>query len=94
MQISQVILADPQRLADDLTALAATNEIQIVQKTYSGGRFIVVSENAAGVGQTIVVIRGDPNDMAAALTAITAGGGSVDIVTPTFSGGYFVVVYR
>ena len=93
MQVAQVIQADPWKLEDDLNTLAATEEIQVITKTYSSGKFIVVSDNAAGTGQTAVVITGDPDTLATEIATLVTGGATIQIVTPTFSAAHYVVVY-
>ena len=93
-QIAQVIAGDPWKLASDLNTLALTNEIQIISKTYSNGKFIVNSDDAAPVGQTAVVLVGDPQTLVDQMNAIIALPATIDEVSDTFSSAPYVVVYR
>ena len=92
-QVASVIQADPWKLASDLNTLAASNSIQIITKTYSTGKFIIVRETGGATGQTAVVIAGDPETLKAQIDTLIAGGASIEIVSPTFSSAYYVVVY-
>ena len=92
-QVTRVIQADPWTLASTLTTLAATEELQIITKTGSAGKFLVISDDAASTGQTAVVIAGDPQKLSDEIAAIIALPATVDIVTPTFSASHYVVVY-
>jgi hypothetical protein len=92
-QVSSVIQGDPWKLASDLNTLAASNFIQIISKTYSSGKFIVVRDNAGTAGQTAVVVSGDPDYVKTQIDAFIALGRSIEIVTQTFSSAYYVVVY-
>lgn len=94
-QVSRVIQADPQTLAGSLQSIAATEQIQIITKTKSAGKFIVVSDPAGILGQSVQVIVGDPQALADGITAILAGPATViDVVSETFSAAYYIVVYR
>lgn len=93
-QISQNLLGDPWTLVNGLNTLAATNELQIVKKTTSSGTFLIVSDNAAPTGQTVVVITGDPQKLSDEINAIIALPATVEIVEPTFSAAHYVVVYK
>lgn len=93
-QIAQVIAGDPWKLASDLNALAVTNEIQIISKTYSSGKFIVNSDDTAPVGQTAVVLVGDPQTLVDQINAIISLPATIDEVSDTFSSAHYVVVYR
>lgn len=93
MQISDVIQADPWKLAVDLNGLAAANEIQTITKTFSAGKFVVIYDNAAPTGQVAEVLVGDPEALAAALTVIAASF-TVEMLIPTFSAAHYVVVYK
>jgi hypothetical protein len=92
-QVASVIQADPWKLVSDLNTLAASNTIQIITKTYSSGKFIIVRENLASTGQTAVVLSGDPATLKSKIDILIAGGASIEIVSPTFSSSYYVVVY-
>lgn len=92
-QVCTVIQADPWNLRDSLISLASTNEVQIVTKTYSAGKFIVVSEDAAPAGQTVVVIAGDPETVRDEINVLAASF-TIDLVAQTFSASHYVVVYR
>jgi len=93
-QVSQVILGDPWLLKSTLTTLASTNELEIVQKTYSAGSFIVVSDDAAPAGQTVEVIAGDSATLSAAINTLIGLGNTIDLVCQTFSAAHYIVVYR
>lgn len=89
-QVSQVIQADPNSLA---LALAALNEeVLIVEKTASAGKFLVVSQ-APSTGQTFEVIAGDPDTLSASLNTLIGGGATIDIIAATFSAAHYVVGY-
>lgn len=92
-QVTRVIQADPWTFAASLNTLAATEQIQIIEKTASAGKFLVISDNAAPTGQTAVVISGDPQKLSDEINAIIALPATVEIVTPTFSAAHYVVVY-
>lgn len=89
-QTSSVIQADPQSLADALTALAA--EVTIVEKTTSAGKFLVVSQSPS-TSQTFEVISGDPSALSDAINALIGGGATIDLIIPTFSASHYVVAY-
>lgn len=94
MQVSRVYQADPWKLAQDINNLASSETIQIIAKTYSNGKFVVVSDNAASVSQVAVVIVGDPEKLKKDTQDLINLGKSIDIVTQTFSSAHYVVVYR
>jgi len=48
-QITRVIQADPDSLAAQLNVLVATESIEIITKTTSAGKFIVISDKYLGV---------------------------------------------
>jgi hypothetical protein len=83
-----VIQADPATLAVELAAL--NEEILIVQKTASAGKFIVVSQ-APSTSQTFTVVAGDPDKLASEIDTIALGA-TVNLVIPTFSAAHYVVV--
>lgn len=89
-QSCTVIQADPNSLALALSALS--QEILIVEKTSSSGKFLVLSETAP-TGQSFVVITGDPDKLASDLNALILAGNSIDLIIPTFSASHYVVVY-
>lgn len=89
MQVAQVLKGDPTWVKHLLTLLAVTNEIQIIEITQSNGSYLVVSDDSGGTGQTIEVLRGTPQDLAVAMTAL----GSVQAFARTFSAGFYLVVY-
>lgn len=93
-QVSSVIQADPNTFADELNTLAATNEIQIITKTKSAGKFLVISDDAASTGQVAVVISGDPQKLADDIADIIALPATVEIVSETFSAAHYIVVYK
>jgi len=93
-QVSRVYQADPWKLAQDINILAATEEIQIVVKTHYAGKFIVVSDDAAGVGQAAVVIVGDPDKLSSEVQNLIDDGYTIDVAVQTFSSAHYVVVYR
>lgn len=88
-RVCRVLSGDPMSVAAALDTLAATEEILIVEKTFSSGDFIVVSDNAAGTGQDVIVAKGDP-----ATVATLLNGGTIDIICPTFSASQYIVVER
>ena len=88
-QVSTVIQADPQSLADALDALNA--EVLIVEKTTSAGKFIVIYQ-APSTSQTFTVIAGDPEKLSDEINDIIGGGDDVTLVIPTFSASHYVVV--
>jgi hypothetical protein len=83
-----VIQADPGTLAVELAAL--NEEILIVQKTASAGKFIVISQ-APSTSQTFTVVAGDPDKLASEIDTIALGA-TVNLVIPTFSAAHYVVV--
>jgi len=85
-QATRVISGDPASVAAQLNTLAATEELLIIEKTFSAGDYIVVSDDTAGTGQNAIVLKGDPNSIAALMPA------AVDIVCPTFSASQYLVV--
>lgn len=88
-QVCSVIQADPWSLAEELQALG--EEIQIVEKTTSAGKFLVVSESPSA-SQSFEVIAGDPSTLAQQINAL--GATSIDLIISTFSSAHYVVVYR
>jgi hypothetical protein len=88
-QVSQVIQADPTSLAAALLAL--NQEVLLVEKTSSAGKFLVVSE-APSTSQTFTVITGDPDKLAASVAALVSGGDTINLIIPTFSASHYVVV--
>ena len=88
-----VIQADPNSLKDAINTLATTAEITWITKTKSAGKFLVISDDAASVGQQSQVIVGDPASLAAALNVIAASY-TIDLVINTFSAAHYLVVYR
>jgi len=90
-QTCRVIQADPNTLAAELTAL--NEDVTVVEKTSSAGKFIVVSE-APSSGQTFVVIAGDPDTLSGGVNALITGGANIDLIVPTFSASHYVVVYK
>jgi hypothetical protein len=88
-QLCTVIQADPQTLVTALSALAGT--IQVVEKTTSAGKFLVVYDDAAST-QSITVISGDPDKLASSLNTIIGGGDLIELIIPTFSASHYVVV--
>ncbi len=93
MQISQIMTGDPASIISQLVVLAATNKVQIIQKTKSSGSYIVVSDNTAPTGQSFVVIKGDPDTVSAETTALIALGNVVEIVAESFNAAVYIVVY-
>lgn len=89
-QIAQVMKGDPATVADELIALAATNELLIIEKTFSSGEYVVVSDDAAGTGQSVSVLKGDP---ATVVVDFGGLGPQIDIVAPTFSAAQYIVVH-
>ena len=88
-QICRVIQADPQSLA---TALLALNEqVLIVEKTASSGKFLVVSKTPS-TGQSFVVILGDPQKLSDEVATLAVSN-TVSLIIPTFSASSYVVVY-
>jgi hypothetical protein len=83
-----VIQADPWTLASDLAAL--NEEILIVEKTSSNGKFIVLSQSPA-TGQNFAVVSGDPDKLAGEINTIALTE-DVKLVIPTFSASHYVVV--
>lgn len=91
-QVTTVIQADPTSFAAALNTLAAANEIQIISKTGSSGKFLVVYDNAGTTGQVASVIAGDPDKLSSDIAALIALPSTVEIVTQTFSASHYVVV--
>lgn len=89
-QVCDVIQADPKSLALALAALG--KNVSIVEKTSSSGKFLVVSQ-APSTSQTFLVITGDPDKLAADLTALVGAGSIINLIIPTFSASHYVVVY-
>jgi hypothetical protein len=90
-QTCTVIQADPWTLATQLASLART--IQIVEKTSSAGKFLIVSDTPA-TSQIFLVITGDPAKLASSIQTLIGTGKIIDIIIPTFSASHYVVVYR
>lgn len=88
-RVSRVISGDPAKVAEQINTLAATERILIVEKTFSSGAYIVVTENTTPNGQTCQVVKGAPAAVAALLNGIT-----VDILCPTFSASQYIRVRR
>jgi hypothetical protein len=93
-QLSRVFQADPWKLAQDLNNIALTEEVQIVVKTHYAGKFIAVSDDAGGVGQSAVVIVGDPDKLSKEVQDLIDAGHTIDVAVQTFSSAHYVVVYR
>jgi nitrate reductase NapAB chaperone NapD len=93
MQVTEVLNGIHDDLADQLNILAASATIQIVQKTISSAKYLVVYENSAPGGQTVEVINGDPETLAEEIQAIIDGGGVINAVANTFSASYYLVVW-
>ncbi len=88
-QSCTVIQADPDSLA---LALAALNEeVLLVEKTVSAGKFLVVSQTPS-TSQTFTVIAGDPDKLADEINTMIGGGSTIDLVISTFSAAHYVVV--
>lgn len=85
-QVARVVTGDPATVRAQLATIAATETIKIVEKTFSSGDYIVVSDNAAGSGQVVSVLKGDPATVVAAMPS------GVDIVCPTFSASQYLVI--
>jgi hypothetical protein len=92
-QVCTVIQADPNSLKTALDTLAASNEIQIVLKTKSSGKFLVIYDDTATASQSVTVIVGDPDKLASEITTI-ASTDTIDLVSSTFSASQYVVVSR
>lgn len=89
-QVSRVIQADPNSLAAALNAL--NEEVIMVEKTASNGKFLVISKTP-DIGQTFQVIAGDPDKLADSLTTLIGGGSVIAFIAPTFSAAHYVVGY-
>jgi hypothetical protein len=90
-QISTVIKGAPEDVATTIAGLAAANEIQIVEKTFSNGDYLVIYDDTAGIGQSALVVKGDPASVASQINTI-AGGATKIIVSDTFSSGSYILV--
>lgn len=84
-----VIQGDPESLKTQLIALAGT--IQVVEKTTSAGKFIVIYDTTP-LAQNFTVVTGDPQKLSSEINAIIAGGDLIDLVIPTFSSSHYLVV--
>lgn len=93
-QVCQVIQADPDTLAAELNTLASTNEIKIVEKTRSAGKFIVISDDSGSTSQVVSVIAGDPDKLASELASIISTPYTLEIVAETFSSAHYIAVYK
>lgn len=94
MQHAQVLLGDPDSMASQLNTLASTEEIITVVKTISSGSFIIVSDDAGTVNQTVGVLRGDPDNISSQLDVIIGLGNTIDCLESTFSSSSYLAVYR
>ena len=84
-----VIQGDPESLKTQLIALAGN--IQVVEKTTSAGKFVVVYDTIP-VTQNFTVIQGDPQKLSSDINGIIAGGDIISLIIPTFSSSYYLVV--
>lgn len=91
-QVVQKYKGDPDSVATLLNALAVGNDIQIIEKTFSSGEYLVIYENTAGTGQTVAVVKGDPSTVATLVNTLTVGATKV-ILSDTFSAGSYLVAY-
>jgi hypothetical protein len=85
-QVARVVSGDPATVRAQLATIAATETIRIVEKTFSSGDYIVITDNAASAGQIVSVLKGDPATVVAAMPA------GIDVVCPTFSASQYLVV--
>jgi hypothetical protein len=85
-----IIQADPWSLADALFALS--EEVLIVEKTSSSGKFLVISQ-APSTGQIFNVVVGDPEKISNEVNTIL-GSFDVDLIIPTFSASHYIVVSK
>jgi hypothetical protein len=88
-QLCTVIQGDPWTLKDQLIALAGN--IQVVEKTTSAGKFIVIYDTVP-LAQNFTLISGDPQKLSSEINAIIAGGSLIDLIIPTFSSSHYLVV--
>jgi alkanesulfonate monooxygenase SsuD/methylene tetrahydromethanopterin reductase-like flavin-dependent oxidoreductase (luciferase family) len=93
MQVTEVLNGIHDDLADQLNVLAASATIQIVQKTVSSAKYLVVYDNTTPGGQTVEVISGDPDALAEEIQTIIDGGGVINAVANTFSASFYLVVW-
>lgn len=91
-QVCTVIQADPNTFKAELETLAAANEIKLITKTKSAGKFLVIYDDAGTTGQLVEVIVGDPDLLSGSLTTIAATF-TINIVSDTFSAAHYIVVY-
>lgn len=84
-----VIQGDPESLKSQLIALAGN--IQIVEKTTSAGKFVIVYDTIP-VTQNFTVIQGDPQKLSSDINGIIAGGDIISLIIPTFSSSHYLVV--
>lgn len=89
-QVCTVIQADPATLATHLAALG--EQVLIVEKTKSAGKFVVISESPS-TSQQFEVIAGDPESLSTAIQNLIDVGVTIDLIIPTFSAAHYVVVY-
>jgi len=90
-QISTVIKGDPISVVAQLNGLASANEIQVVEKTYSSGEYLVIYDNAGGASQLASVLKGDPTSVQTQINLLI-GAGSKTVLSDTFSSGAYILV--
>lgn len=91
-QIATVLKGDPQSVADALDALAASNTIEIVEKSFSNGEYIIVYEDTIGISQSVVTVKGDPTSVAGIVAGLTGASTKV-LLSETFSFGSYILVH-
>lgn len=87
-QVVRVIKGDPATIVAQINVLAATEEILTLTKTFSGGEFILTTDDTAPASNVASVLKGDPDTVAAAAPA------GVFIICPTFSASQYVAVEK
>jgi hypothetical protein len=89
-QIVRVLKGDPATVAAAIDTLANTEEIQVVQKTFSGGEYLVVSDDSAPASQFALVVRGDPATVASFIQSNTTG--PKIVLADTFNNSVYILV--
>ena len=93
-QVSTVLQGHPDDIKVALTALAASNEIQIVQKTMANGKYLVIYDNAGTAGQVIFDFKGAPSDLSTYINGLIASAYTIDEVAATFANSITLVIVR
>jgi hypothetical protein len=92
-QIVDVLKGDPDAIVSQLTVIAATSTIEIVEATFSASQYLVVYNNSVAGGQTVIHVKGDPSTIVDAISALVSSSTKV-LLCPTYSKFSFILVYN